>query len=38
MLALALFHALCDVGNALEHLRETSTPASDAWCALTEFY
>ena len=35
MLALALFHALCDVGNALAHVRDTQEPASDTWTHLT---
>ena len=35
MLALSLFHALCDVGNALAHVRDTQEPCSDTWTALT---
>ena len=34
--ALALFTALCDVGTALEQLRDLHPPGSDAWCALTD--
>ena len=33
--ALALFHRLCDVGNALAHVRDTQEPCSDTWTALT---
>jgi hypothetical protein len=33
--ALALFHALCDVANALECLRNAHAPASETWLALT---
>ena len=32
---LLLFHALCDVGNALTHARDTQEPYSDTWTALT---
>jgi hypothetical protein len=35
-LALQLFEDLCAVGNALEHLRDTYCPASDAWLWHTE--
>jgi hypothetical protein len=35
-LALCLFNDLCGVGNALELLRDTYTPASDAWLWHTE--
>ena len=34
-LGLQLFTALCDVGNALAHVRDTQEPASDTWTALT---
>ena len=34
--ALTLFHQLCDVGNALEQLRELHAPGSDDWCACTD--
>lgn len=34
--ALALFRAMCDVGNVLEAWRDRYTPASDDWCAATE--
>jgi hypothetical protein len=34
--ALALFTALCDVGNALERLRDTYQPMTDAWLWHTE--
>ena len=34
-LALTLFHRLCDVGNALAHVRDTQEPCSDTWTALT---
>ena len=34
--ALTLFHALCDVGNALEYYRDLHAPGSDDWTALTE--
>jgi hypothetical protein len=34
--ALELFKALCEVGNALEHVRDTYTPASSAWLWHTE--
>lgn len=34
--ALQLFHALCDVGNALEYYRDLHVPGSDDWTALTE--
>jgi hypothetical protein len=33
--ALALFQSLCDVGNALAHVRDTQEPCSDTWTALT---
>lgn len=33
--ALALFHRLCDVGTALECLRDAHDPASETWLALT---
>lgn len=33
--ALTLFHQLCDVGNALAHVRDTQAPCSDTWTALT---
>ena len=33
---LALFHQLCDVGNALDAWRDRHAPGSDAWCALTD--
>lgn len=36
MLALALFQAMCDVGNALEHLRDVYTPMTDEWLWHTE--
>jgi hypothetical protein len=35
-LALTLFHALCDVGNALEYLRGTYQPMTDEWLWHTE--
>jgi hypothetical protein len=35
-LALTLYYELCDVGNALELLRDTYCPASDAWLWHTE--
>ena len=35
-LALTLFHALCDVGNALEGWRERFPPGSDDWCTCTD--
>ena len=35
MLALALFQSLCDVGNALAHVRDTQEPCSDTWTHLT---
>lgn len=34
-IALALFHQLCDVGNALECVRDAHAPASETWLALT---
>jgi hypothetical protein len=34
--ALALFQALCDVGNVMEAWRDRFPPASDDWCAATE--
>lgn len=34
--ALCLYTALCEVGNALELLRDTYTPASDGWLWHTE--
>ena len=34
-MALALFHQLCDVGNALAHVRDTQEPCSDTWTHLT---
>ena len=34
--ALTLFHALCDVGNALEYYRDLHAPGSDDWTVLTE--
>ena len=34
--ALALFTALCEVGNALECYRDTYPPGSDRWTAMTE--
>ena len=34
--ALALFQAMCDVGNLLEVWRDRFPPASDDWCACTE--
>lgn len=33
---LVLFHQLCEVGNALEWLRETYTPLTDEWLWHTE--
>ena len=33
---LLLFHALCDVGNALEYYRDLHAPGSDDWTVLTE--
>ena len=33
--ALTLFHTLCDVGNALAHVRDVQEPCSDTWTALT---
>ena len=33
---LLLFQALCDVGNALEALRDTYVPESDQWLWHTE--
>jgi hypothetical protein len=33
--ALCLFHQLCDVGNALAHVRDAQEPCSDTWTALT---
>lgn len=36
-LGLAVFHTLCEAGNALAAYREEVTlPGSDAWVALTE--
>ena len=35
MIALQLFQALCDVGNALAHVRDTQEPCSDVWTDLT---
>jgi hypothetical protein len=35
-LALALYTTLCEVGNALERLRDTYYPASDEWLWHTE--
>ena len=35
-IALELFHRLCDVGNALDRLRDLHPPGSDAWCACTD--
>lgn len=35
-LGLTLFQSLCDVGNALEWLRDTHDPATDAWLFHTE--
>jgi hypothetical protein len=34
--ALALFQAMCDVGNVMEAWRDRFPPASDDWCAATE--
>ena len=34
--ALALYNAMCDVGNVLEAWRDRYTPGSDDWCAATE--
>jgi hypothetical protein len=34
--ALALFQALCDVGNLLEALRDADTPCSNEWLMHTE--
>jgi hypothetical protein len=34
--ALSLFQQLCEVGNALEELRDAYVPGSDDWTALTE--
>ena len=34
--ALCLFKQLCEVGNALEALRNLHPPGSDDWTALTE--
>ena len=34
-IALTLFQRLCDVGTALECLREAHDPASETWLALT---
>ena len=34
--ALTLFHQLCDVGNALEGLRDMYVPESDQWLWHTE--
>ena len=34
--ALALFTALCEVGNALEYYRDSYPPGSDRWTAMTE--
>ena len=36
MIALALYKAMCDVGNVLEAWRDRYTPGSDDWCAATE--
>lgn len=33
--ALMLFQQLCDVGNALAHVRDAQEPCSDTWTALT---
>lgn len=33
--ALALFNRLCDVGNALAHVRDRQEPCSGTWTALT---
>ena len=33
--ALTLFHQLCDVGNALAHVRDAQEPCADTWAALT---
>jgi hypothetical protein len=33
--ALCLFQSLCDVGNALAHVRDTQEPCGDTWTALT---
>jgi hypothetical protein len=30
-----LFQQLCDVGNALAHVRDAQEPCSDTWTALT---
>jgi hypothetical protein len=35
-LALCLFQHLCAVGNALERLRDTYEPCSDAWTWATD--
>ena len=35
-LGLDVFRCLCDAGTALEALRETVSPGSGAWTALTE--
>jgi hypothetical protein len=35
-LSLALFDSLCDVGNALEALRDMYVPESDQWIWHTE--
>jgi hypothetical protein len=34
--ALTLYYELCDVGNALELLRDTYSPASEQWLWHTE--
>lgn len=36
MIALALFRAMCEVGNSLERARELYVPWSDDWLMLTE--
>ena len=35
-MALALFQAMCEVGNLLEALRDAYTPCSDEWLMHTE--
>ena len=35
-LGLIVFQKLCDVGNALQCLRDQQTPGTDAWVGLEE--
>ena len=35
-LGLTVFHKLCDVGNALQGLRDQQPPGSDSWVGLAE--